>query len=173
MAVNTPAAAARAVGDYDLIEKIGDGGMGSVYKARHRTTGAVVAIKIVTQAVASDPTLLRRFERESRVARSLDHPHIVRGLDFGVHQSTPYLVMEFVDGESLGDRIERQGRLPEAEAVRVIAQVGEALQLAHDHQVIHRDVKPDNILLTARGEAKLADLGLAKQVGSDLNLTQT
>src|SRR5438105_11857727 len=98
--------AGKSVGNYDLLQKIADGGMGSVYKARHQNTGDVVAIKIVPANMASNQVLLRRFEQEFRAASSLDHPNIVRALDFGYDGASPYLVMEYVDGETLGQRID-------------------------------------------------------------------
>jgi serine/threonine protein kinase len=97
----------------------------------------------------------------------------VRALDYGFHKNCPYLVMEFVEGESLGQKIERDGRLPESEAIRLIAQVAQALHKAHKQGLVHRDVKPDNILVTPEGQAKLTDLGLVKEVETDLNLTRT
>jgi serine/threonine protein kinase len=118
--------------------------------------------------------LRKRFEQEFRAANTLDHTNIVRALDFGQEGNTPYLVMEFVDGESLGQRIEREGRLPEVEAVRIIGQVAQGLHKAHKLGMIHRDVKPDNILLAAAdGQAKLTDLGLVKELDTDTNLTRT
>jgi eukaryotic-like serine/threonine-protein kinase len=173
MAVKTSRASLTSIGDHVVLEKIGSGGAGAVYKCRHRPTGRIVAVKLLAKELAEQPRLVRRFEQEFLAARSLDHPHIVRGLDFGIEGTTPYLVMEYVEGENLGDRIARCGRLPEAEAVRLICQVGSALQLAHQRKLIHRDVKPDNIVLTAGGDAKLTDLGLVKNAEADLNLTQT
>jgi serine/threonine protein kinase len=160
------------LGKYDLLEKIADGGMGTVYKGCDRTTGQIVAIKLVTQEVANNPVLVERFKQEYRTASGLIHPNIVRGLDFGFEGSNLYMVMEYVDGPSLGQRIDREKRLPEAEAVRIIVEVAEALELAHRHKIIHRDVKPDNILLASTGQAKLTDLGLAKNRQVDLDLTR-
>ena len=165
--------APQIVGNYELLEKIADGGMGSVYRGRHRDTGQIVAIKVVPPTMAGNAVLLKRFEQEFRAASMLDHPNIVRALDYGESGNTPFLVMEFVDGETLGKRIERGGPIPEAEDIRVIAQVAQGLHRAHKQGMIHRDVKPDNVLLTADGEAKLADLGLVKEVETDLNLTRT
>src|SRR5262249_49195623 len=151
-----------SVGSYDLVEKIAEGGMGSIYKARHRETGQIVAIKVMPTRLANNPVLLRRFEQEFRAASQLDHPNIVRALDFGYLGNMPYLVMEFVEGESLGARLERLGRMPHQEAVRIIVQVAQGLHRAHKQNLIHRDVKPDNILVMPDGTAKLADLGLVK-----------
>jgi serine/threonine protein kinase len=162
-----------AVGNYDLLEKIAEGGMGAIYRARHRVTGQVVAVKIMTAHQVKNPVLLKRFEQEFRAASRLDHPNIVRALDYGESGSAPYLVMEFVEGESLGRRLEREGRMAEAEAIRLIAQVAQGLHRAHKQNLVHRDVKPDNILVRPDGVAKLADLGLVKETDADLNLTRT
>ena len=163
----------QSIGNYELLEKVAEGGMGSVWRARHMETGQIVAIKIMPAHMASNPTLLRRFEQEFRAASRLDHPNIVRALDYGDTGNTPYLVMEFVEGESLGQKIERNGKMPEAESIRIIAQVAQGLHRAHKQGIIHRDVKPDNVMVTPSGEAKLADLGLVKEVDADLNLTKT
>ncbi|HKB35057.1 MAG TPA: serine/threonine-protein kinase [Gemmataceae bacterium] len=163
----------RSIGSYDLVEKIAEGGMGSIYKARHRETGQIVAVKVMSRQVAVNAVLLRRFEQEFRTASQLDHPNIVRALDFGKQGDTPYLVMEYVEGESLGARLERDGRMVHHEAVRVIVQVAQGLHRAHKQGLVHRDVKPDNILVTPDGTAKLADLGLVKSADADLNLTKT
>jgi serine/threonine protein kinase len=163
----------QTLGSYDLLEKVAEGGMGAIYRGRHRETGQVVAIKIMPAHMAANPVLLSRFEQEFRAASRLDHPNIVRAIDYSDTGTAPYLVMEFVDGESLGAKIEREGKLPEAEAIRIIAQVAQGLHRAHKQGLVHRDVKPDNILLTLDGVAKLADLGLVKEAESDLNLTKT
>ncbi len=161
------------IGGYEVLELVGEGGMATVYKARDPANGEIVAIKLVRPEIAGKELLLKRFEQEFRASSTLNHPNIVRGLGFGQEGRSPYIVMEFVDGESLGDRIERQGRLAEADAVRILVQTAEALHAAHQHGLIHRDLKPDNILLTRSDQAKLADLGLVKDVDSSLNLTRT
>ena len=163
----------QAVGSYDLVEKIAEGGMGTVYKGRHRDTGQLVAVKILSPHMTTNPVLLKRFEKEYNTARQLDHPNIVRALDYGNVNGSPYLVMEYVEGESLGQKLARQGAMLEKEAIRLIAQVAQGLQRAHKEKLVHRDVKPDNILVTVDGIAKLADLGLVKEVEADLNLTRT
>ena len=174
MALQTKSdAAMQSIGNYELLEKVAEGGMGSVWRARHMETGQIVAIKIMPAHMASNPTLLRRFEQEFRAASRLDHPNIVRALDYGDTGNTPYLVMEFVEGESLGQKIERDGKMPEAESIRIVAQVAQGLHRAHKQGIIHRDVKPDNVMVTPSGDAKLADLGLVKEVDADLNLTKT
>lgn len=161
------------VGDYDLIEKIAEGGMGTVYKGRHHATGLLVAIKVVPPHLLAQPVYRKRFEKEYEAAHALDHPNIVRALDFGRDPNLPYLVMEFVEGESLGQRLEREGKLPESEAVRIISQVAQGLHKAHKVGLVHRDVKPDNILLTPDGHVKLTDMGLVKEIDSEINLTRT
>jgi len=163
----------QSVGHYDLLEKIAEGGMGAIWRGRDRRSGQVVAIKVMPPHMASNPVLLKRFEQEFRAASRLDHPNIVRAIDYGETGPSPYLVMEFVDGESLGQKVEREGRMPEGEAIRIIAQVAQGLHRAHKQGLVHRDVKPDNILLRSDGVAKLADLGLVKESETDLNLTRT
>ncbi|HZU36286.1 MAG TPA: serine/threonine-protein kinase [Gemmataceae bacterium] len=163
----------QVVGDYELLEKIAEGGMGTVYRARHRQRGEVVAVKMVPAGMASNAVLLKRFENEFRAASSLDHPNIVRALDYGTVGGRSFLAMEFVEGESLGQRLERTGKLAEAEAVRIITLAAQGLHHAHKSGLIHRDVKPDNIMITPDGQVKLADLGLVKDVDTDLNLTRT
>ena len=162
----------RQIGNYDLISKIAEGGMGAVYKASNRTTGQIVAIKIIPPETARNPLLLKRFEQEFKAASLIDHPNVVKAIDY-CGTGTPFLVMEFVDGESLGAKIERDGALAEADAVRIIGEVCEGLHRAHKQGLIHRDVKPDNILLTLDLTAKLTDLGLVKDVEGEMNLTKT
>ncbi len=173
MAVADMSDCLQTIGNYDLLAKIAEGGMGTVYRGRNRSTGEIVAVKVVPPHLLSNPVVLKRFEQEYNVARSIDHPNIVKALDFGREDDLRYLVMEFVDGESLGQKIERDGRMDEDEAIRIIAQVALGLQAAHELGVIHRDVKPDNVLITADGQAKLTDLGLVKELEADLNLTRT
>jgi serine/threonine protein kinase len=173
MGLETLKGAMQSVGNYDLVEKIAEGGMGAIYRGRHRLTGQIVAIKVMAAHVASNPVLLKRFEQEFRAASRLDHPNIVRALDYGESGSSPYLVMEFVEGESLGQKLEREGRMSEADSIRIIAQVAQGLHRAHKQGLVHRDVKPDNILIGADSQAKLADLGLVKETETDLNLTRT
>src|SRR5207302_65049 len=134
-------------------------------------TGQVVAVKVLP-AFQAGHRAFDRFARECRILSALNDPHIVRALDFGLEGAYPYLVMEFIEGESLGRRIEREGRLPEAEAIRLIAQIAGALDRAHSRGLVHRNVKPDNILIAADGQAKLTDLGLVKAIETKPNLTR-
>lgn len=147
---------------FEFLEPIGTGGMGTVYCARDRDSGDFVAIKVMRESLSENPTLHRRLAREFKAAHELDHPNIVRALALENDGTTSYVVFELVKGCSLGDHIEAQGRIPEPEAVRIITQVAQALHYAHQRQVVHRDVKPDNILMLSDGRVKLTDFGLAK-----------
>jgi hypothetical protein len=144
--------------------------MGTVYRALDPRTGRAVAVKVMAAEMAADPTLLRRFQRECSAAARLRHPHVVRGLDSGFEGGLPYLVLELVDGPDLGRHVREHGPLPEAGAVRLALQLADALGFAHRHALVHRDVKPENVLL-AGGRAKLADLGLLKDLAADAGLT--
>jgi serine/threonine protein kinase len=172
MATKTPPQRLRAVGEYEILERLASSDSSTTFKARHADTGELVALKVATSLVMQNPVLLKRFEQEYTLLRGLDHPHLVHTLGRGYHGEIPYLLLEHVEGGSLGERIERQGKLAEAEAVRLITQVGEALHYAHQHRIIHRNVKPDNILLGDDSTAKLADLGLAKDCEVDAYLTR-
>jgi serine/threonine protein kinase len=161
----------RWIGPYEVLGCVGRGATGAVYKARHALTGSLVAVKVLAAEAADNPVSLRRFEREFRTAQGLDHPHIVRGLDFGREGTQPYLVLELVDGPSLGTHLRTHGRLDEAEALAIIEQVGQALHAAHEQGLIHRDVKPDNVILGTDGRARLTDFGLVKDVALRVTMT--
>jgi serine/threonine protein kinase len=160
------------IGCYELLEKVGEGGMGAVYKARHQDTREMVAVKLLFPDKASNSVRLKRFEQEFRAALRLNHPHVVRVLDFGTSSKYHFLVMELVEGPTLAQYIARQGKLKEQEAVDIILQVATGLHQIHDAGLIHRDIKPDNILLAPEGVAKLTDLGLVKIMGDEIDLTR-
>jgi serine/threonine protein kinase len=162
----------RTIGKYEITTKLADSPTGTVYKGFDPSTGTTVAVKFAAIAVVRDKVLLQRFEQEFRITSNLHHPNIVRGLEFGWDGPRPYIVLEYIDGEDLWSRIERLGRIPEAEAVDIIRQVAEGLHEAHKHGIIHRDIKPDNVWLTSDGQAKLADLGLSKDQDDDADLTR-
>lgn len=164
--------AQKAIGKYQVLAKLGESAMSKVYKGFDPATSATVAIKVLAASLARDKVLLQRFEQEYRSASRLRHPNIVQGLEFGWAGSNPYIVMEYIDGEDLWSRIERLGRIEEAEAVDLITQVAEGLHEAHKHGIIHRDIKPDNILVTTNGQAKLADLLLSKDLDANSDLTR-
>jgi serine/threonine protein kinase len=172
MPTRTEKNARTSVARYQLLEQIGGGGMGTVYRGRDPQTDTVVAVKVFAADLVADPVLLERFTREFNAAAKLEHPNVVRPLDFGTDGNVSYLVTEFVEGTTLGQMIDDQGRLTEEAAVRIITQVAQALQYAHERNVIHRDVKPDNILVRVDGMVKLADFGLAKDYDNDQALTR-
>jgi Tol biopolymer transport system component len=151
---------------YRLAEKIGEGGMGVVWKALDTTLNRPVAVKILPELFVHDPERLGRFEREARLLASLNHPNIAA--IYGLHESggTRFLSMELVAGEDLGRRI-AEGAIPIDEAVRIALQLAEGLEAAHEHGVVHRDLKPANIQVTDEGQVKILDFGLAKALGAD------
>lgn len=160
-----------ALGDYDILGRVAAGSMATVYKGRHRTTGTLAALKVPTESVLSQKVLRERFFQEYRAGLGLKHPNIVRTLDFGQDGPLYYLVLEFIEGQDLWEHVQQHKRLPEQEAVGIIVQIAQALNALHRQGIIHRDVKPDNILITADGTAKLGDLGLIKELESNLELT--
>jgi serine/threonine protein kinase len=162
----------RVFASFELLAKAGQGGMGTVYQARRVGQQDIVALKIASRRVADDPILQARFQHECTFSCRFQHAHLVRSLEHGIADGLPYLVMEFVPGQPLSKIIKERGSLPEREAVNLISQVGEALTYLHEHQFVHRDVKPENILVTPDGQAKLADLGLIKDLDSLSRLTK-
>ena len=149
------------VGPYRIIEQLGQGGMATVFKAYHPALDRHVAIKAMHPAFMQDPQFLARFEREARVVASLDHPNIVPIYDFAQQGGQPYLVMKFVEGQTLKAVLDSRS-LTQVETLHVVKSVGAALGYAHQRGVLHRDIKPSNILLTAEGQVYLADFGLAR-----------
>ncbi|HCS72506.1 MAG TPA: Stk1 family PASTA domain-containing Ser/Thr kinase, partial [Clostridiales bacterium] len=157
----------KILGDrYELLEKSGDGGMAVVYKANCRLLKRIVAVKILKPDLAENDEFIARFNRESQAAASLSHPNIVNMYDVGQEDDIHYIVMEYVDGETLKNRIRREGRLSMEEAVRIASEICSALQHAHDNNIVHRDIKPQNILINKEGTAKVADFGIARAVTS-------
>ncbi|MBC7105416.1 MAG: serine/threonine protein kinase, partial [Firmicutes bacterium] len=151
---------------YEIIEQLGGGGMAVVYKARDRFLGRLVTIKVLRPEYTSDPDFVRRFRREAQAVASLSHPNIVSIYDVGQEDGIHYLVMEYVGGESLKDLIQRCGPLEPEHAADIARQVCRALEHAHARQIVHRDVKPHNILITPEGRAKLTDFGIARDLHS-------
>ena len=148
------------LGPYEIVAAIGAGGMGEVYKARDTRLDRAVAIKILPESLASDPQFRERFDREARAISQLTHPHICTLYDVGESVGTAFLVMEYLDGETLEQRLNK-GALPLDEALKIAIQIADALSVAHRHGIVHRDLKPGNVMLTKTG-AKLLDFGLAK-----------
>ena len=148
------------LGPYEIQSPLGAGGMGEVYRARDVRLDRIVAIKVLASHLSSSPELKQRMEREARAISSLNHPHICHLYDIGSQDGTDYLVMEFLEGETLAERL-RKGALPLSEILKIGVAVAEALTVAHQQGIVHRDLKPGNIMLTKAG-AKLMDFGLAK-----------
>jgi eukaryotic-like serine/threonine-protein kinase len=165
----------RSVGEYRILRRLGEGGMGSVYLGYHEGQGSQVAIKVLPDQLAANPAYVDRFYREARSGALLNHPNIVRGLTVGQDPATSrhYLVLEFIDGPSGLALLEQHGRLSVGDAVHIALDVARALEHAHSRSVVHRDIKPDNILITRAGVAKLSDLGLAKRTDEASHLTAT
>lgn len=153
-------------GRYELIEKIGEGGMAVVYKGKDRLLNRYVAIKILRPEYTKDEQFIESFKRESQASARLSHPNIVGVYDVGKEGNIHFIVMELIDGKVLSEVIKEKGRIEYKEAISIIRQVASALSLAHKNQIIHRDIKPHNILITSTGVAKLADFGIAKAVSA-------
>lgn len=151
---------------YEIIEKIGGGGMSIVYKAKCRVLNRYVAIKILRDELTSDPEFVEKFKQESLSAASLTHPNIVNIYDTGIEGDIYYIVMEYVKGETLKNYINKKGRLSEQETIRISRQVAEALKHAHNNKIVHRDIKPHNILITEEGIVKVTDFGIARAATS-------
>ena len=171
----------RSLGNYNVVSKIGEGGMGTVYLARHVTLGRSAAIKVLHPSLSSNQDMVTRFFNEARAATAVRNPGIVEVFDFGILEDrSAYIVMEYLEGESLGARI-RRGRLPVAATMTIVRAIARALQAAHEQGIVHRDLKPDNIFLVpdpelASGErVKLLDFGIAKlaPVSGEVSQTRT
>jgi len=162
----------RTIGGCRIVERIGRGAMAVVYKAEQLSLNRIVALKLLDERATGDSEAIPRFYREARSAARLIHANVVQIYDVGVDQGIPYIAMEYVDGETLYDRLAREGRIPAAEALEIVRQAALALVRAEEFGIVHRDIKPANIMVSRRGEAKLADFGLAKSAG-DRTVTQT
>lgn len=149
---------------YKILGKLGAGAMATVFKAKQLSLDRLVAIKVLPRKFTSNPQFIERFYAEGRAAAQLNHPNIVQAYDVGKAGEYHYFVMEFVDGSTVYDEIAKSKRYQEKDAIDIVIQVAEALQHAHERGLIHRDVKPKNIMLTAGGVAKLADMGLARAI---------
>ena len=158
-------------GRYELIEKTGEGGMAIVYKGKDRLLNRYVAIKILRPEFTKDKKFIENFIRESQAAAGLTHPNVVGVYDVGQEGNIHYIVMELVEGKSLSDIIEEKGRLDYKQAIDYTVQIAQALSLAHKNGIVHRDVKPHNVLVTPQGVAKLADFGIAMPL-SETTITE-
>jgi len=152
----------REIGGYRIIEKVGSGTMGTVYKAKQVSLDRVVALKVLSPHLARNRDYVEQFMREARAVARLNHPNVISGIDVGEVDGIRYFVMEYASGLTVGELIKRGGAMDETRVARVAIQIARALEHAHEAGLVHRDVKPDNILITKNGTAKLCDLGLAK-----------
>ncbi len=162
-----PILTGKRLGPYEILSAIGAGGMGEVYQAHDTKLGRDVAIKVLPEAFAHDPERLSRFQREAKMLAALNHPNIAT--IYGLEQSngTSYLVMELVSGETLQERVKREGPVPIEESLAIAKQIAEALEAAHEKGIIHRDLKPANVKVTPEGKVKVLDFGLAKAFAAD------
>ena len=169
-----PADLAQQFSQLEIIELLGIGGMGMVYKARQPKLDRLVALKILAIEPDRHPSFAERFEREAKALARLNHPGIVAVYDFGQTNDFYYFVMEYVEGLNLRELLQRQSVSPN-QTLALVTQICTALQYAHDENIVHRDIKPENILINKKGQAKIADFGLAKLLGHapDAGLTAT
>src|SRR5580658_1098720 len=151
----------RVIGHYRILEKIGSGAMGEVFRARDERLGRYVALKLIRPASSENPDHLRRFELEARAAAALNHPNIVAVYDVGFNEGSPYIVCELLQGETLRKRL-AEGALPVRLAVDYALQIVQGLIAAHDHRIVHRDLKPENLFVTTDGRVKILVFGVAK-----------
>ncbi len=158
---------------YELKEVVGTGGMSSVYRAHDRLLERTVALKVLHEHYSADEDYVERFRREARAAAQLTHPGIVTVIDRGEQDGRQFIVFEYVDGENLKALIEREGPLPERTAIEVSLQIARALAFAHAQGLVHRDVKPQNVLLNEDGRARVTDFGIARSLDVHGGLTQT
>src|ERR1700704_830110 len=154
-------------GRYRLQARIGSGGMSTVDRALEEALPRQVPIKLMNRQVATDSDQLERFRREARAVAQLSHPHIVGIIDAGEDSGRPYIVFEYVEGETLKQRIRRLGRLPIEEAVAYAIEIARALEAAHAPHIVHRDVKPQNVLIDEEGSAKVTDFGIARTLDDE------
>jgi serine/threonine protein kinase len=161
------------LGNYKLVRKIAQGGMGVIYEAIQINLDRKVALKVLTTELATRPEFLARFEREAKSAAALNHPNIVAVHDFGEADGRRYIIMEFIDGENLSEYISKRGKIPVENALAIVGQAAHALKAAAEKSIIHRDIKPSNLMLTRDGRVKVADMGLAKILTQDSELTMS
>src|SRR5271154_5882806 len=150
------------LGNYTILDKIGAGGMGQVFKAQHRRMDRIVAIKMLPKSVMKDAATVARFEREVRAAAKLSHPNIVAAYDADEANGVHFLAMEYIEGSDLSALVKKNGPFPVANAVNYILQAAKGLEFAHGEGVVHRDIKPANFLLDKKGVVKILDMGLAR-----------
>jgi eukaryotic-like serine/threonine-protein kinase len=163
----------KKLGQLEVVEQIGQGGMATVYKAYQPALDRFVAIKVLPATYAKDPTFMERFIREARAIAKLYHPHILPVHDFGDQDGTTYIVMEYVSGGTLKRRLKPGQPMPLRDAIDAVLQTCQALECAHQHNIVHRDIKPGNMLLRSDNFLLLSDFGIAKILEANTALTRT
>ena len=163
----------RTIGKYTLTRLIGQGGMASVYEAKHDMLGTRVAIKVLNPVLSSNLQVKERFRNEAKIMASLEHPNIIKVIDFDEQSEQLSIVMEYLNGEDLNAKIKANGPLPTEVIIDIFAQTLAAFQYAHEHGIVHRDVKPSNIFILTNGQVKILDFGIAKLFGQGMEMTQT
>ena len=158
-------------GRYEVMSRIGTGGMADVYKAIDRKLNRYVAIKVLKSEFREDATFVRKFQSEAQAAAGLLHPSIVNVYDVGEDRGLYYIVMELVEGITLKEYIQKKGRLTPKEVISIAVQVCSAMEVAHSHNIIHRDIKPQNIMISKEGKVKVTDFGIAKAILSKLTIS--
>src|SRR2546423_5664891 len=169
--MTTPATGIVVGGRYRLQDRLATGGMGTVWAAEDETLHRRVAVKVLNEGLFADERFTERFRREARAAAGLSHPAIAGVYDYGEEDGRPYIVMELIDGETLADRLDRVGRLDPEETVRVGAAVADALAFAHAQGIVHRDVKPANIMFDPANVVRVLDFGIAAPLEGSTGLT--
>ena len=161
-----------AIDNYLFLDKLGEGGMGSVYRGVQLSLDRQVAIKLLDPELGKDKSFVDRFVQEARILAQLDHPHIVKGIDFGENSGIYYYIMEYLQGKSVNTIVESSGALSFKMALSIFLQMAKALEYAYQKGLVHRDIKPENMMLCRNGKTKLCDLGLAKWKASTMNITR-
>ena len=160
-------------GRFELVELVGAGGMSSVFRARDRVLERDVALKILHDRLVAEQDVVDRFSREAKLVAGLSHRNIVAVIDRGEHEGKPYIVFEYIPGENLKQLVVREGPLPVARALDLAIEIARGLAFAHEQGFVHRDVKPQNVLLNGKGEAKVTDFGIARPLEVQDGETQT
>src|ERR1700721_766295 len=158
----------KVLGHYRVLEKIGFGGMGEVYRASDQRLRRDVALKVLKPSLAHDQDRLRRFEQEARAAAALSHPNIVAIYDIGMHEGAPYIVSELLEGQTLREFL-HDGPVSRRQAIDYAGQIAQGLVAAHEKRIVHRDLKPENLFVTKDGRVKILDFGIAKLVNSEFD----
>jgi tetratricopeptide (TPR) repeat protein/predicted Ser/Thr protein kinase len=158
---------------YEIVKLLGEGGMGAVYRAHDRELDRVVALKVIRPELARNEQVLRRFKQELILARQITHRNIIRIFDLGTAEGMRFITMEFIEGEDLSSILARRGKLPAHEAAQIVAQVARGLEAAHAEGVVHRDLKPQNIMIDAEGKASIMDFGIARSLETTTAMTRT